>query len=57
MVQKLDSVVVGAPRAMGLPMMQTLGEPISIGDQTVAEKANDLAVRNCIAAAPECSTP
>jgi hypothetical protein len=34
-----------------------MGEPISIGEQTVAEKANDLAVRKCIAAAPECSTP
>jgi hypothetical protein len=34
-----------------------MGEPISIGEQTAAEKANDLAVRKCIAAAPECSTP
>jgi hypothetical protein len=42
---------------MGHPMMQTMGEPISIGEQTVAENANDLAVRKCIAAAPECSTP
>ena len=28
---------------------QTTGEPISIGEETVAEKANDLAVCKCIA--------
>ena len=36
---------------------QTTVEPISIGEETVAEKSNDVTVCKCIAAAPECSTP
>jgi hypothetical protein len=36
---------------------QTTVEPISIGEETVAEKANDLTVCNCIASAPGGSTP
>jgi hypothetical protein len=46
---------MGASRAMGRPTMQTTSEPISIGEETVTEKANDLALCKCIAAAPECS--
>jgi hypothetical protein len=36
---------------------QTTVEPISIGEETVAEKASDLAMCKCIAPAPEGSTP
>jgi hypothetical protein len=32
-------------------------EPISIGEETVAEKASALAMCKCIAPAPEGSTP
>lgn len=36
---------------------KTAVEPISIGEETVAEKASDLAMCKCIAPAPEGSTP
>jgi hypothetical protein len=42
-----DAVVIGAPRATGHPTMQTTVGPISIGEETVAEKANDLTVCKC----------
>jgi hypothetical protein len=34
----LDAVVIGAPRAMGHPTMQTTVEPIGMGEKIVAEK-------------------